>query len=321
MRAARYVGLGPILVLVASLLWGTTGTVATFAPGVSPLAIGAAAMGIGGVLQALVAIKPIRRQIRVLRRNWPMITAGAICVALYPLAFYSSMHLAGVAIGTVVSLGSAPLFAAVIERVADRVAFTIRWGVSVGLGLLGMVLLCLGRFGVDGTAADGTAIDSAGTVTPNELLLGTGLGLVAGATYAVYSWAARRVMLDGVTASAAMGSVFGLGGILLIPVLLVTGESLLASLNNAAVGLYMALVPMFLGYVLFGRALLTVSSSAATVLTLFEPVVATVLAVLVVGERLGPIGWTGMMLVGACLVLLTVRAKAKSIDARVLRYG
>nr|WP_279587611.1 DMT family transporter [Lysinibacter cavernae] len=184
-----------------------------------------------------------------------------------------------------------------------------------------MVLLCLGRFGVDGTAADGTAIDSAGTVTPNELLLGTGLGLVAGATYAVYSWAARRVMLDGVTASAAMGSVFGLGGILLIPVLLVTGESLLASLNNAAVGLYMALVPMFLGYVLFGRALLTVSSSAATVLTLFEPVVATVLAVLVVGERLGPIGWTGMMLVGACLVLLTVRAKAKSIDARVLRYG
>ena len=32
-------------VLAASLLWGTTGTAATFAPAVGPLAIGAAAMG------------------------------------------------------------------------------------------------------------------------------------------------------------------------------------------------------------------------------------------------------------------------------------
>ena len=52
---------GTLCVLAASVLWGTTGTAATFAPGVGPLAIGAAAMGLGGLLQALTAPRPIMR--------------------------------------------------------------------------------------------------------------------------------------------------------------------------------------------------------------------------------------------------------------------
>ncbi|MGV3069534.1 EamA family transporter, partial [Proteus mirabilis] len=38
---------GIVGVLIAAILWGTTGTAATYAPGLSPLAIGAVAMGIG----------------------------------------------------------------------------------------------------------------------------------------------------------------------------------------------------------------------------------------------------------------------------------
>lgn len=44
---------GFIAVLIASILWGTTGTAASYAPNLSPLAIGAIAMGGGGLLQAL----------------------------------------------------------------------------------------------------------------------------------------------------------------------------------------------------------------------------------------------------------------------------
>lgn len=39
---------GIFAVLLAAVLWGTTGTAATFATGVSPLAIGSVAMGTGG---------------------------------------------------------------------------------------------------------------------------------------------------------------------------------------------------------------------------------------------------------------------------------
>ncbi len=48
-------GRGTLCVLAASVLWGTTGTVA---PAAGPLAIGAATMGLGGLLQALSAASP-----------------------------------------------------------------------------------------------------------------------------------------------------------------------------------------------------------------------------------------------------------------------
>ena len=97
--------LGTLAVLGSAALWGTTGTAATFAPEVGPLAMGAAALGIGGLLQALVALPALYRARAALRANIGTIITGAIGVFIYPLAFYSSMHLAGVAIGTVVSLG------------------------------------------------------------------------------------------------------------------------------------------------------------------------------------------------------------------------
>ena len=97
--------LGAVFVVGASVLWGTTGTVATFAPSVSPLAIGAVAMGVGGLLQALYAVQPIASHWGSLRGRWLLVSLGAAAVAVYPLAFYSSMHLAGVALGTVVSIG------------------------------------------------------------------------------------------------------------------------------------------------------------------------------------------------------------------------
>ena len=297
-HTAGSVGVGSRCVLVASVLWGTTGTAATFAPTVGPLAIGAVAMGLGGLLQALIAAPRIAREAPGLRAQRGVVLLGAVAVAVYPLVFYSSMHLAGVAAGTVVSIGSAPLASAVIERVADGRRLTRRWMLGAALGLSGTVLLCVAE------AAKAHSAPGAGSV--RTTVLGVGLGLVAGFTYALYSWAAHRLISRGVSAGATMGSVFGLGGVLLVPVLLATGAPLLSSWPNAAVGAYLALVPMFIGYVLFGRGLAHVPASTATTLSLLEPAVAAVLAVLVVGERLPLLGWVGIALIAGCLAVLTM---------------
>ncbi|MFJ8697348.1 DMT family transporter [Streptomyces roseolilacinus] len=298
--APRSVGTGSLCVLAASVLWGTTGTAATFAPAVGPLAVGAVAMGLGGLLQALTAAPHIARQARELRAQRGVVLLGALAVAVYPLAFYSSMRLAGVAVGTVVSIGTAPLASAVIERVVDRRRLSRRWKAGAALGLLGTVLLCVAQAA---GAAHGPAEASAGAT-----VLGVGLGLVAASTYALYSWAAHRLITRGITSRAAMGTVFGVGGVLLVPVLLATGAPLVDSWPNAAVGAYMALVPMFAGYVLFGWGLAHVPASTATTLSLLEPAVAAVLAVLVVGERLPAVGWAGIALVAGCLTVLTAPA-------------
>lgn len=307
----RSAGVGALCVLAASVLWGTTGTAATLAPGLGPLAIGAAAMGLGGLLQALIAAPQTSRHAARLHDLRGTVLLGAASVAVYPLAFYSSMHLAGVAVGTVVSIGTAPLASALIERVVDGHRLTRRWTLAATLGLLGTILLCVAE------AAHATG--STGQESAATTLLGIGLGLVAAATYALYSWAAHRLITRQVPSRAAMGAVFGLGGLLLLPVLLATGAPLLASWSNAAVGAYMALVPMFTGYVLFGWGLTHVPASTATTLSLLEPAVAALLAVLVVGERLPPAGWTGIALVIACLAALTAPTTPLRCSHRQLR--
>lgn len=299
-RGVRASGAGSLCVLAAAVLWGTTGTAATFAPAVGPLAVAAVAMGVGGLLQALVATRRIRCAAGQLRAQRGTVLLGAGAVAVYPLAFYSSMHLAGVAVGTVVSIGMAPPASALIERLVDGRRLTRRWTSGTGLGLLGTALICVAEATRAHDAPDGAS--------PGATVLGVALGLVAAATYALYSWAAHRLIARGITSRAAMGTVFGLGGLLLLPVLSATGAPLVASWSGAAVGAYLALVPMFAGYVLFGWGLRHVPASTATTLSLLEPAVAAVLAVLVVGEHLPSLGWIGIALVVGCLAALTAPA-------------
>ncbi|WP_417554786.1 DMT family transporter [Microbacterium sp.] len=284
---------GILAVVVTSVLWGTTGTAATFAPAASPLAIGSAALGIGGLLQFAVAWRAVAGNRMPLARHRGVIIVAGMSVAVYPLAFYASMHLAGVAIGSVVSLASAPLFSGALEALIDRRRPDARWILSVVLAVGGGTALILSRAGGSGSG----------------VVVGVVLGLVAGATYAVYSWAAHRLMDAGIPRSAAMGAIFGLGGILLMPVLTLTGAPLIASAQAFTVAAYMALVPMFLGYLLFGFGLARIAASTATTVTLLEPAVATLLAVVVVGERPTTAGWIGMAAIAASLLVLSLPAK------------
>lgn len=281
--------LGALAVAAASVLWGTTGVSASLAPEVPPMAIGAAAMGGGGLLQALTALPQIDRSAARLRSRRLFLFCSALLVALYPLAFYSSMRLAGITAGTVVSIGSAPVFAALIEWAAEGRRPSPRLTAASALGAAGIAVLCIARSG--------------GPAGPS-VSAGIALGLAAGFTYAGYSWAAGRLMRAGIPSRAAMGAMFGAASVLLLPVLLATGAPFLHSAVNLSVGLYMALVPMFLGYLLFGAGLARISASEATAISLLEPAVAALLAALVAGERLSAPAWGGIALIFACLALV-----------------
>ncbi|WP_222429743.1 DMT family transporter [Cobetia crustatorum] len=301
--------MGSLAVLFAALLWGTTGTAAHFNQDVSPLATGAFAMGVGGMLQALIARPNILGCLELLLAQKRLVLLGAVCVVIYPLAFYSSMHLAGVAIGTVITIATAPLAAAILERLFGNHRLTLSWYISLALGIAGVVMMAM-----DETASHGVTVAPASELNargePSEewqRLAGIVLGIIAGVTYAAYSLIARRMMDRGTHARAAMGSLFGVAGIALIAGLglsmLFSDPRLFATLGNTSVALYMVLVPMFLGYLAFGYGLKTIAASKATLLTLFEPLVAALLAVTIVGEHIAPLGWLGMALIAVCLVI------------------
>lgn len=292
-------------VLAAALLWGTTGTVAHFAPaGSSPLAIGLATFGIGGVVLALVSA---RRVLAVLRQRAHLgwVLAGAVGVVLYPTAYYPSMALAGVAVGNVVALGSGPIFAALLEWAIDRRRPDARWSIATAVAIVGIVLLALGGHG--GVAADASAAP-----------LGVGLALLAGFGYALYAYAGARLISRGATATGAVGALFLVGAIVCLAWLAIVGLGPLASAPGIATIAYLALVPMALSYLLFGYGLRALRSSAATTLALAEPIVATLLAVAVVGERPSVVGWAGLATVAVGIAILAIPRRSQ---ARGVRSG
>ncbi len=277
----------------ASLLWGTTGTVASLLPGaVSPLTIGAATMGVGGLLLFVCAA---RSSVSVLRdpraRRWVLL--GALGVVIYPLAFYTGMDLAGVAIGNVVALGSGPIVTAVLEWAFERHRLTVRWGLATALALGGMILLSFGAHAGPGAAAEG-------------VVAGVLIGLLAGVAYGLYTYASSRAISQGHGSRGVMGAMFGVGGLLLMPVLLSGGAAIVDEPRSLGLLAYLALGPMFLAYLLVGAALRTLRSSMVATIALLEPVIATTLAVVIVGERLDVLGWTGITAILIGIVILVV---------------
>ncbi|MFM2480713.1 DMT family transporter [Celerinatantimonas sp. YJH-8] len=292
--------MGIIAILVASFLWGTTGTFASFTIQTNPLAIGAFATGFGGIFQVLWNFRAILRNRLPLLRMKKRIGLGALTVALYPLTFYSSMTLAGVATGTLISIATAPFATLLLEAILNHQNnLNRRWLISLILGLSGVILLTCG--------ATQTTIHVDG-----NYLLGIGLGVVGGFCYAIYTWIAKTMIDQEVCSSATMGILFGTSSVLLLPTLFFTGSHLFAVPQNLAISCYLALIPMTLGYFLFGYGLRSIHASTATLLTLFEPLVAAILAVTVVGETLSPQGWTGALLILFSLLLISWRGSPHS---------
>lgn len=289
---------GTLAILFASILWGTTGTAASFAPDLSPLAIGAFSMGVGGLLQAGLAYRKILFAFDKLLQNKKLLAVSALALAVYPLAFYSSMKLSGVAIGTVVSIATAPFFSALLEcLISKKNNINKHWLTSFAIGVVGIGLLVFSE-------------SSSANESGDDLkLLGITLGLLAGLCYAIYSWATKALIDKDIKSQAAMGSIFGLGAMLLLPTLWFTGENLFSSQTNVLVISYLTLIPQCLGYVAFSFGLRHVTASSANLLTLFEPVVAAVLAVCVVGELIPFTGWLGMSLIVLCLFMQSKPSK------------
>ena len=282
--------MGEIAVLVVGVIWGTTGFAAHYAPaGLNPFAVGAGAMGFGGVIMALTALGKKHRVVPWAPLRGPL-TCGVGALTFYPLCFYGAMHYAGIALGTAINIGSSPIMAMLIEHFTGRGQFSVRKVLASGLAIVGLGLLCLGGQG-DSSAA------------PN-VTLGVVLGLFAGFGYASYSAAAHEMIRRGCPSNVAMGRMFGLAAVFLVPVCLVLGGPTLADARAVGVIAYLAIITQALAYLVFGYGLRTVSTSTAMTLSLVEPVVAAILAVAIVHEPMQWIGWVGMTMVLAGVVAL-----------------
>jgi DME family drug/metabolite transporter len=279
---------GVVQVLLACVLWGTAGIGASFLPGISAAAVGSATSAAGGLAFFLIYLRPSWRVLTA-RPNLGWVIAGSAGMAGYPLLFYAGLDFAPVATCYVVSLGSAPIWAALLELVVDRQRQTPLWLVGTGIGLVGVAMLVLGSSRTD--------------TQPTSVGVGITLALAAGLAYSLQAYSSRKLMARGASPLAALGALFGGASIVLVPVMIAVGGPLLTSWQGIAVGVYLAALPICLAYVLFFRGLRTISASLATTLTLADPAAAALLSVLVLGQVVTPLGWVGIGVIAAGVVL------------------
>ena len=300
-RAARR---GFALVLLAALCWGTSGIsgrIVADRTDLSPLdiawyrlAIGAMVLLAGWALTARRRGSPVRLT-RPVAVRLVLIGAG---LAAYQLAYFSAVARAGVSIATLVALGLAPLLIAVGATLLGHGRPSRAVLVALAAALAGLVLLV----GVSAGAGTGTAV-----------LLGALLASGSALGYAVVTLASGGVPA-GVPVTLAG---FAGGAVLLTPVVLAAGARFPADPVAIAVLLYLGLVPSALAYALFFTGVRTVPGAVASIVTLLEPLTATVLATAFLGERLAPGAVVGGLLLLAAVAGLYLRelGRAPELEA------
>lgn len=277
-----------LLVLAGASLFGTVGTAQALGPDVPSSSLGAARLLLTALVFVAIAVAVgARRDIAVAARAAPTWFAGAGQGA-FNLFFLAAMNETGVAVGTLVAIGAAPVLTGLIARHVTRL-----WLGATAVAVAGLVLLVYGQ--------------QSGSMEASPV--GVALALGAAASYATYIVAGNAAEARGLETQSFLAAAFSVSAVVTLPWLVLGDLGWVATVDGSALLGYLVLVPTILAYSLFNRGLRGVRSSTASTLALIEPVVAASLAYLLLGERLGPLGLAGagMILVG---LLLIVRSTA-----------
>lgn len=294
--------LAVVAVIAAAVLFGTTGTAQALGPDdTTPLSVGAMRLAVGGTALAVIGLgwgarvrrRAASRNPRPDRRNLALMALTGVCLAAYQPLFFLGTERNGVAVGTVIALGSAPVLAGLLEWALTRRSPSRVWVAATGVALGGVVLLAFGG------AAGGGGADP----------IGVAGSVGAGAAFAVFANAQRRLMdagWDPFTVAGAMGAGAVLCGALTLPFV---DLAWIATPSGAALASWLGLATIALAYALFTWGLGRLTAATAATLTLAEPLTAAILGLVVLHERLAPLALAGIVVLGAALVLLARAAR------------
>jgi DME family drug/metabolite transporter len=278
------------------MLWGTAGASQELLDGAfPPFVVGALRAVLGGAILVAIAAPGLRHSPVRLRDSGGTFLLAGLCAVGYQVAFFAGVRELGIAVGTILAVGSAPFFAGAASVLLGRHRPSRRWATTTLLAVVGLVLLM---------RPDRDIVPSA---------IGTIAALTAGLSFGVYTVLAKELLDRGVRRLDSVAVPFLLGGLLSVPVLLLGlrgGRAvLLLEPRVFLVVAWLAIGATAGGYLLFISGLGSVPAVVGTTLVLAEPLTATLLGVGVFGERLGPVPVLGAAIVALALLLTARRSE------------
>jgi DME family drug/metabolite transporter len=291
--AARRPGTGLACLVAAGLLWGTgglTGSLLGRSSGLPALSVAAYRLTAGGTL-IIVFLVLTGRGWPSGRAAWTRVTVIAGLAAVFQSCYFTAVSLTSVSLATLITIGSAPVLVLAAERIRGSRRTGRLTGWATGLALTGLALLA--------------GLPSGG-FPESAVLASAGMAVLAAAGFATLTLVSTRPVA-GLDDLAATGFGFALGGLALLPVAAAFGGigftpapvtlGLLAALGTG---------PTAVAYTLYFRGLRTAPAGIAALLSLLEPLTGTALAALILGDRLGPTGIAGAVVLAMALLLAAV---------------
>jgi drug/metabolite transporter (DMT)-like permease len=295
---------GTLLIVLASVCFGTSGPLVkpTMDAGLSPQQV--ASFRICAAAALLVAFVAVRRPalLRVRRQDWRLLVAyGLVGVAGVQLLYFAAVSRIPIGVAMLLEFTS-PILVALWVRFVRRVVLPRRMWIGTVVALLGLAMVA--------EVWQGLRLDTLG------LLLGICSALCAAAYFLIGE--------RGVTTLEPLGLVtwgMVIGGVaiaVLAPPWSLPGVILVADADFGALVvpvwtllLACAIVSTALAYLLSINAMRHLPANVLSVLAVCEPIVATLLAWLVLGQTLSVAQAAGavVLLAGATVVQLASRAK------------
>ncbi|MDQ0242727.1 DME family drug/metabolite transporter [Bacillus fengqiuensis] len=274
-----------LLALLAAVLWGTTGTAQALAPpNTDPISFGAARLAFGGI--TLLLLVSLQGKLKLTGWSVKDVVLASVSMAGYQPLFFSAVKLTGIAVGTVVAIGSAPIIAGIMEWMIRKRRPAKNWWLATFTAILGCTLLS--------TNKNSVVIDPAGII----------LAIGAGMSFAAYTFVSKRLLKEQ-SPDAVVAIVFTLSAILLAPLLFMFDLSWLLQSSGIAASLYLGVFATGFAYLLFAKGLVKLPASTAVTLSLAEPLTAALLGAFLVGETLTLTSWAGIGLLFFAIVILS----------------
>ncbi|WP_442818282.1 DMT family transporter [Streptomyces sp. NBC_01727] len=304
MTPSRPVRRGFTFLAFAGIAWGTTGAAVNIiyrSSDLGPMAISFWRFLAGAtLLLPLWALRSSRKAPRTPQpagRRVLLLAGTGVGLAVFQTAYLAAIQDTGLAVGTIVTLGAAPVFTAAGGRLflGEHVG---RGGLlAIAGALVGLVVLVLGN--------------QPGVVRP----LGVGMALLSAAGYAVSNLLGRWTGRDGTGEDPFTLTVwsFLIGAVVMLP--LAWSEGLIPLTPHLAkvalLMLYVATVTTALAYPLYFAGVAVVRAATASMMMLLEPVTAAILAVVLLSEDLTT------ATVAGTVVLLTAVAGLAFAESRL----
>jgi len=297
----------PLMALTFGILAVSTGSIlARYAQGYAPsLVVAAYRLGLATLMLLPLVLWKYRPELRSLgRRELGLGLLSGFFLSIHFATWITSLEYTTVA-SSVVLVTTTPLWVALLSPLVLKEAINRPVRVGMFLALAGGVVVglsdtcALGRNGLQCPPLD--------EFLQGEAFLGDLLALAGAIMAACYILIGRRLR-EKVSLISYIFVVYGMAAAVLVATVLLSGHKLLVYPSEAYIWfVLLALVPQLIGHSTFNWVLRYISAAYVSISLLGEPVGATILAYLLLGET--PVA---LKIFGAILILIGIYLASRS---------